>query len=63
MPYSPYSNYISLLFIAGVIIASALDPSTQIALFIFPAWLILLIIIYYLTGMNNTGLSNPKNKN
>ncbi len=52
MPLSPYSNYISLLFIAGVVIASALDPKTQIALFIFPGWIIALIVIYYAAGLN-----------
>nr|WP_231036388.1 amino acid permease [Pectinatus sottacetonis] len=52
MPLSPYTNYLSLLFIAGVVIASALDEKTQIALFIFPVWLIILIVIYYAAGMN-----------
>lgn len=52
MPFSPYSNYLALLFIAGVVVASAINPSTQIALFIFPVWLIVLIVVYYATGMN-----------
>lgn len=52
MPFSPYSNYLALLFIAGVVVASAINPSTQIALFIFPVWLIVLIILYYATGIN-----------
>ncbi len=60
MPFSPYSNYLALLFIAAVVVASALDPSTQIALFIFPVWLIVLIVVYYVSGLNKTGVNKFK---
>jgi amino acid transporter, AAT family len=52
MPLYPYSSYIALAFLVGVAGLMAYFPDTRIALIIGPAWLILLVVVYYAKGMH-----------
>lgn len=52
VPLYPASSYISLVFLAFVVVIMALIPDTRIAVIIGPAWIIFLIAIYYLKGFN-----------
>lgn len=58
MPFSPISNWISLLFLAFVVIAMFFNADTRIALYIAPIWFGLLVVSYYGLGMhkNNIGV-------
>lgn len=51
-PLYPYSSYISLAFLIGVAILMGYFKDTRIALIIGPAWLILLVVVYYAKGMH-----------
>jgi D-serine/D-alanine/glycine transporter len=48
MPLYPFSNYMILAFLAFILVVLALAEDTRVALFITPAWFILLIVIYKL---------------
>ncbi|QGQ44512.1 amino acid permease [Metabacillus sediminilitoris] len=48
LPLYPFSNYLILSFLAFVLVVLALAEDTRVALFITPAWFILLIVIYKL---------------
>ena len=50
--FYPYANYISLAFLALVIIVMFFNPDTLIALMIAPVWFGILIAFYYLLGLN-----------
>lgn len=52
MPFFPYSSYISLAFLAGVIGIMAYNPDTRIALIIGPLWLVSLTAVYYAKGFH-----------
>lgn len=46
LPLYPFSNYLILVFLAFVLVVLGLAEDTRIALFVTPAWFILLIVIY-----------------
>jgi amino acid transporter, AAT family len=52
MPLYPYSSYIALIFLVGVAALMGYFEDTRIALIIGPAWLILLVVVYYAKGMH-----------
>lgn len=52
MPFSPLSNWISLLFLAFVAIAMFFNADTRIALYIAPIWFGMLVASYYGLGMH-----------
>jgi AAT family amino acid transporter len=52
MPFSPISNWISLLSLAFVAIAMLFNADTRIALYIAPIWFGLIIVSYYGFGMH-----------
>lgn len=52
MPLYPYSSYISLAFLILVAILMGYFKDTRIALIIGPAWLILLVVVYYAKGLH-----------
>jgi AAT family amino acid transporter len=52
MPFSPISNWISLLFLAFVAIAMFFNADTRIALYIAPIWFGMLVASYYGLGMH-----------
>lgn len=54
MPWAPYSSYLSLAFLALVIVLMAFSAETRIALAVGPIWYALLIAIYYRKGFHKT---------
>lgn len=46
MPFYPLSNYLTLAFLAFILVVLALANDTRVALFVTPVWFILLIIMY-----------------
>lgn len=52
MPWAPYSTYISLAFLAAVLVIMAFFPDTRVALFVGPLWFVLLIGFYYGRGFH-----------
>lgn len=46
LPLYPFSNYLILAFLAFVLVVLALAEDTRIALFVTPAWFIMLLAIY-----------------
>jgi amino acid transporter, AAT family len=51
MPFWPWSNYLTLAFLAIVIALMASSPDTRVALIIGPAWLVLLVAVYLFTHL------------
>jgi AAT family amino acid transporter len=51
MPWAPYSSYLTLIFLVGVIGLMAYFPDTRIALIVGPLWLITLLFFYYGNGL------------
>jgi amino acid transporter, AAT family len=51
-PLFPFSSYLSLAFLALVLVVMAFDPDTRIALYIGPLFIIFLIAFYYIKGLN-----------
>ncbi|AZU61133.1 alanine permease AlaP [Neobacillus mesonae] len=65
MPLFPYTSYISLAFLAFVIVLLAFSPDTRIALIIGPVWLLLLVGSYFGKGFHkweNKRISADKSK-
>jgi AAT family amino acid transporter len=54
VPLFPFSSYLSLAFLALVIVVMAFDPDTRIALYIGPLFIVLLIAVYYIKGLNKS---------
>lgn len=52
MPGFPYTNWVTVLFLAFVVFAMILDADHRISLFVGPVWMLLLTIIYYKAGYN-----------
>jgi amino acid transporter, AAT family len=52
MPFFPYSSYIALAFLIGVIGLMAYFPDTRIALIVGPIWYAILIAFYYGKGFH-----------
>lgn len=52
MPLAPYSSYLSLAFLALVIVLMAFSPDTRIALVVGPIWYVILIGVYYRKGLH-----------
>lgn len=50
--FYPYANYISLAFLALVVVVMFFNPDTLIALVISPIWFGVLIASYYILGFN-----------
>lgn len=46
LPMYPFSNYLILAFLAFVLVVLALAEDTRVALFVTPAWFVLLLVIY-----------------
>ncbi len=52
MPWAPYSSYLSMAFLALVIVLMAFSPDTRIALVVGPIWYAILIGVYYGKGLH-----------
>ncbi|MBV7271308.1 amino acid permease [Clostridium sp. PL3] len=48
----PYTNYISLAFLAFAAIVMGITPDTSIAMIVGPMWIVALTICYYAFGIN-----------
>ncbi len=53
MPLYPLTNYLTLTFLAFIIVVLGLAEDTRVALFITPVWFILLMVIYRYGGRNS----------
>ncbi|MGX1982932.1 amino acid/polyamine/organocation transporter (APC superfamily) [Thermolongibacillus altinsuensis] len=52
MPLFPYSSYVALAFLIGVVGLMAYFPDTRIALIVGPIWYAILIAFYYIKGLH-----------
>ena len=52
MPFSPYSNYFTILFFAVVLVSALFSANTRIGIIATGIWLIALIAVYYIAGIN-----------
>ena len=52
--FYPYANWISLAFLALVIIVMFFNQTTLIAIYIAPIWFSILIAFYYICGFNKS---------
>jgi AAT family amino acid transporter len=48
----PFSSYITLAFLIGVVGVMAYFPETRIALIVGPAWYLILVIFYFAKGLH-----------
>jgi len=46
LPFFPYSNYISIAFMAMIVILMAFLPDFVYALYLCPAWVLILYLAY-----------------
>lgn len=58
MPLYPFSSYISIAFLVGVVILMAFSPDTRVALIVGPLWILILVAFYYGKGFNKRNLEN-----
>lgn len=58
----PYANYISIAFLAFVLIVMCLSPDTLIAVIVGPIWLGILVAFYYGKGLNKKNGPNVDGK-
>lgn len=47
MPFAPWSGYLTMLFLLGVVVASAFRDDTRVALYVTPVWFAILLIGYH----------------
>lgn len=52
MPGAPYTGYLTMAFLACVVVASAFREDTRVALFVTPVWFIILLLGYTVVGKN-----------
>ena len=52
MPFAPYSGYLTMLFLLGVVVASAFRDDTRVALYVTPVWFAILLIGYHFIEKN-----------
>lgn len=52
VPLFPFTSYISLAFLAGVIVVMGFSADTRIALIVGPLWLLSLTVVYYAKGFH-----------
>lgn len=47
MPFAPWSGYLTILFLAAVVVASGFRDDTRVALYVTPIWFAILLIGYH----------------
>lgn len=62
----PFTNYISMIFLAFILVVMCLSPDTLVAVIVGPIWLAILVACYYVSGLNKRfkskkGISSTKN--
>lgn len=55
MPFWPYGSWVALTFLVLVVGLMAYFPDTRIALYVGPAWLVLLVVLYYALKLEPEG--------
>ncbi|TOY79656.1 amino acid permease [Burkholderia pseudomallei] len=55
MPFWPYASWVALAFLVLVIGLMAYFPDTRIALYVGPAWLVLLVVLYFVLKLEPEG--------
>jgi AAT family amino acid transporter len=56
MPWAPYSSYITLAFLVGVLVLMGYSPDTRVALIVGPIWLVTLVLFYYGKGLHKKNI-------
>ena len=59
----PFTNYISMIFLACIIVVMCLNKDTLVAVIIGPLWLIILVAYYYGSGLHKKPNANAKGSN
>jgi amino acid transporter, AAT family len=62
MPWFPYSSYVTLAFLAGVVGLMVYFPDTRIAVIVGPLWYGILAVFYYGKGLHKTNEEKHPNK-
>jgi amino acid transporter, AAT family len=57
----PFTNYISMVFLACIIVVMCLNKDTLVAVIIGPLWLAILVAYYYGAGLHKKPNANAKN--
>ncbi|MGE7603130.1 amino acid permease [Peribacillus sp. NPDC097675] len=52
MPFFPLTSYFALAFLVFVMVVLGFSPDTRIALIVGPIWILLLVVLYYATGLH-----------
>ena len=52
MPMFPVESWVALAFLVLVVGLMAYFPDTRVALYVGPAFLILLVVLYFVAGLN-----------
>lgn len=52
MPLFPFTSYFALAFLLFVMVILGFSADTRVALIVGPIWIILLIVLYYITGLH-----------
>jgi amino acid transporter, AAT family len=62
VPLYPLSSYVSLAFLAFVIVVMAFNADTRIALYIGPFWIVFLVAFYYMKGFHKRDSSDSSER-
>ncbi|WHY97188.1 amino acid permease [Peribacillus simplex] len=52
MPLFPFTSYFTLAFLVFVMVVLGFSADTRIALIVGPIWILLLVVLYYVTGLH-----------
>ncbi|MER0466776.1 alanine permease AlaP [Bacillus cabrialesii subsp. cabrialesii] len=63
MPFFPFTSYVSLAFLAFVVILMAYSPDTRVAVIIGPVWFLILLAVYYGKGFHKKNAAAASERN
>ncbi|QIW81103.1 alanine permease AlaP [Bacillus tequilensis] len=63
MPFFPFASYLSLAFLAFVVILMAYSPDTRVAVIIGPVWFLILLAMYYGKGFHKKNAAAASERN
>nr|WGD82615.1 hypothetical protein P5659_11065 [Bacillus subtilis] len=63
MPLFPFTSYVSLAFLAFVVILMAYSPDTRVAVIIGPIWFLILLAVYYGKGFHKKNAAAASERN
>ncbi|MED4648167.1 alanine permease AlaP [Bacillus inaquosorum] len=63
MPFFPFTSYVSLAFLAFVVILMAYSPDTRVAVIIGPIWFLILLAVYYGKGFHKKNAAAASERN